>query len=287
MNISKLKKKRLIGIKSIDKNNQYSKNSEMSEKKLVETVKIFFDIKSDAEILTNKMLPSFNEKFSNYYAFQPDITLLNYKLIFEYDGYLHYQHPFDIEKDRIKMQMIEELGYKRIRWPYFFQLTKEVAKFVFNNLVNHFTRKQLDLYSDEKFYKAINKIYVNPITHKPLTRDDYNNGCLFAPGFHTTEEVPSSFHNKGIKRFLDDMEWECNRKNDGCTCNGRTPIELKHQIIKSLNLYINDVDIDFKTDESRDYVILPKSDQRFNRFYNSIKLEDKYCNFFYPRERKN
>lgn len=282
-------KKALIGIKTPFKENQYPKNAEMTEQSLIDVVKIFFNISRDNEIITNKMLPEFKEKkeYFNYHAFRPDITLPEYRLVFEYDGYMHYQHPFDIEKDRIKMQILEELGYKRIRWPYFFQLTKEVAYFIFNNLVSHFSKNELNLYSDEKFFKAIKKVYVNPINKKPLSEEDYNNGYLFAPGFHTTKQVPSTFHKKGIKRFLDDMTWKCNKIKYGCKCNGQTPDQLKHQVIKSLNLYIRDVETDLKTKESRNYLILPEDSKEFLNFYKSIEVNEDYCKFYYPREIKN
>ncbi len=278
-------KKSLIDITAPKKENKYPKNAEMSEANLIKAVKIFFDIKNDNEILTNKGLPEFKSKYGEYNIFRPDITLPYYKLVFEYDGFMHYQHPYDIEKDKIKMIMLKELGYKRIRWPYYFQLTKEVAKFVFQDLVNHFTRSKNNFYKEEKFYKVIEQIYVNHKTKKKLSAKDYNEGLLFAPGFHTTKHTPATFHNDGLKRFLDDMEWKCNQVNEGCNCNGETPKELKHQVIKSLNLYIKDIGKSIYQNGNRDYLVIPKEHNRFNTFYKSIKVEDSLCNVFYPRQK--
>ena len=279
-----MSKKILIDIQSPKEENQYPNGAEMTEPNLIKAVKIFFDIKNDSEIITNKGLPEFKEMYPEYNVFRPDIALPKYNLVFEYDGYMHYQHPHDIERDRIKMIMLKNLNYKRIRWPYYFQLTKEVAKFVFQDLVNHFTQGKYNLYNDEKFYQAIKEIYVNQWTNKQLSAEDYKQGLLFAPGFHTTKHTPATFHQDGLKRFLDDMEWKCNRKNEGCLCNGETPNELKHQVIKSLQLYINDIGKGVDNKETRDYLVLPKGHERFDKFYNSIKVEDKLCNVFYPRQ---
>ena len=56
------------------------------------------------------MIPEFNTKFKVIYEqpFRPDIVLKEHKLIFEYDGFMHYQHPFHIERDRIKEEMKPE-----------------------------------------------------------------------------------------------------------------------------------------------------------------------------------
>lgn len=281
-----MSKKNLINIANPKKENVYPKGAEMNEANLVKAVKIFFDIKNNDEIITNKGLPSFKEHFEEFNIFRPDIALPKYGLVFEYDGYMHYQHPHDIERDRIKMLMLKKLKYKRIRWPYYFQMTEEVAKFVFRDLVNHFTGNKNNFYSDEKFYQVINQIYINQKTNKKLSPEDYKKGLLFAPGFHTTKHTPATFHEDGLKRFLDDMEWECKRKNKGCNCNGKTPEKLKHQVIKSLQLYIDDIGESIDQKKIRDYLVLPKGHKRFTKFYNSIKVNDSLCNVFYPRQKK-
>ena len=282
-----MQKKLLINIRAVEKKHSYGHNGiamkrEMLEKNLGKAVKVFFEIKNDKEITFNRMIPEFNTKFKGIYEqpFRPDIVLKEHKLIFEYDGFMHYQHPFHIERDKIKEEMIKELGYERIRWPYFYQLTKETAKFIFGTLVNHF-RGQLNIFSDEKFYKVLNQTYINPKTHKPLTKEDYDNGLLFAPGFHTTEHLPSSFHEKGIERFLKDFKWKCTKEN--CNCNGKTPKEVILPVIKSIELYENDIE----NKDQRSHVVLSE-DKRFTDFYTEIKNELKsyQCNFFYPRERK-
>ena len=281
-----MSKKLLINIKAVDKKNSYPKQREMLEINLRKAVEVFFEIEDKKDILFNKMLPEYNTKFKGMYKkpFQPDIVVKAHKLIFEYDGFMHYQHPFHIERDNIKEKMIKELGYERIRWPYFYQLTKETAKFIFGTLVTHFRGEQLkDVYTEEKFYKVLNQIYVNPKTHQPLTQKDYENGLLFAPGFHGTEHLPSSFNRKGIERFLKDFKWECKKEN--CSCKGKIPKEVILPVIKSIQLYENDIENNEQKDRSH---IVLSEDKEFANFYNEMKneLKNYHCNFYYPRERK-
>ena len=154
-----MQKKLLINIRAVEKKHSYGHSGiamerEMLEKNLGKAVKVFFEVKNDKEITFNRMIPEFNTKFKGIYEqpFRPDIVLKEHKLIFEYDGFMHYQHPFHIERDKIKEEMIKELGYERIRWPYFYQLTKETAKFIFGSLVNHF-RGQLIFFLKKNFIR--------------------------------------------------------------------------------------------------------------------------------------
>ena len=62
-------------------------------------------------------------------------------IIFEYDGDKHYYSMFKIESDNIKMKELARLGYRRIRIPLYYQLTIDIAKFIFDDLMFHYTGK--------------------------------------------------------------------------------------------------------------------------------------------------
>ena len=59
---------------------------------------------------------------------------------------------------------------------------------------------------------------------------------------------------------------------------------IKHQIIKSLELYIDDVTQ--HTNPEMKKLIIPIHNEKFNRFYN-FKLNEKYLNCIFIREKKN
>ena len=61
------------------------------------------------------------------------------------------------------------------------QLTKDYAKFLFGDLATNKLGKSF--YSDEKFKKAIKKIY-------NTDRED----LIYAPGLHTSKQTPATFH---------------------------------------------------------------------------------------------
>jgi len=107
--------------------------------------------------------------------FRPDYLLEDLNLIFEYNGMQHYINPFKLRGDDIKKEFYAnhtdkngiDKKYDTIRWPYFFQLTKPIAKFVFRDLMKHFSEENSQInkngyYSDEKYYRAIGEIYNDP-----------------------------------------------------------------------------------------------------------------------------
>jgi len=254
----------------------YPDDAQMSEKNLGILIETFLevDLKDDTKILNNKKIPGNRDGIN----FRPDFTLLDEKIIFEFDGHMHYQHPFHIEADKIKKKEIVHLGYKRIRWPYYFQLTKDVAKFIFAGLMFHFDKK--NYYSDAKYYECIKKIYKDPTTEKGLEDEKR----LYAPGFHETIHVPSSFNKKGIERFIDNFKWKSNKPNASeqeiRDNYAFSPPSLKHQVIKSLKLYLKDVE---DKDDDRRYLIIPVHDKEFMKFFNEGSFNDEYCKLFYQR----
>ena len=63
-------------------------------------------------------------------------------IIFEYDGDKHYYSMMKIESDNIKMKELARLRYRRIRIPLYYQLTIDIAKFIFDDLMFHYSGKK-------------------------------------------------------------------------------------------------------------------------------------------------
>ena len=223
--------------------------------------------------------------------FRPDYLLEDLNLIFEYNGMPHYQNPFKLRDDEIKKQFYAnhqdkndvDKKYATIRWPYFYQLTKPIAKFVFGDLMKHFHYSlkisQINkngYYSDEKYYRSIGKIYKNPfdVDRKKWATEEKH---VLSPGFHSTKEVPSTFCEKGIDKFINDLKWECDHKEKGCPCNAKTPESIKHQIKRSLDLYCESLN------NSEDWLVIPKNNTRYSKFFNFVPYEE-YTNLFYGRD---
>ena len=101
---------------------------------------------------------------------KPDYFIEKLGLIFEFDGPIHYQSTFKILKDRIKyrnLNSIELNGKPKIlrviRIPYYWQLTRDVAKYMFGDLIKHFSERLTNLpkegfYSDEKYFIQCNLV---------------------------------------------------------------------------------------------------------------------------------
>jgi len=207
-------------------------------------------------------------------------------IVFEYDGDKHYYSTFKIESDRIKMKELAKIGYRRIRVPFYYQLTKDLAKFLFDDLMYHFTGKKY--YSLEKYEKAIFEVYRHPMTGEKLNNEDLNNdSCpiVYSPGMSLTEYVPSTFHEEALKKFLDDFEFKSPRPGAEKIC---FPESAKKQIFRSLQLYIKDTK---NEDGEREHLILPdhnslyakKIRDEYNKFINNPNKEY-FKEVFYIRE---
>lgn len=84
----------------------------LTESKLV---KFCIDLWPDDEYMTNRPIKELGK-------FRPDYVNLTKKIVVEYDGHRHYTQSKTVEDDKRKTKILQDAGYKVIRWPYFVQL---------------------------------------------------------------------------------------------------------------------------------------------------------------------
>ena len=192
-------------------------------------------------------------------------------VVFEYNGNHHYQSSFKILTDWRKSEVLtnpSRNNYNKkfiiFKIPYYMQLTKDYAKYIFQDLAIKKTGKSF--YSDEKFIKAIKKIY-----------NTDKEELIYAPGLHTSKQTPATFNEDGIERFLQEMD------------DMKMYPSIQHQIVHSLKLYIKDVTTYNKTpwkkNKNWENLIIPKN-KEFLRFFN-FEPNEQYLNCFFEREVKN
>ena len=127
-------------------------------------------------------------------------------VVWEYEGPDHYNNVWKLSRDEHRRHYFEELGMTFLRWPYFCQLTRDIARYFFK-----------EDYSEEKYLKAIRLVY----------GAESESGIL-APGFHTTKHTPANFVARGERRFLKELD--------------EFPVSLKQQVVHCLKLYLQAVD---------------------------------------------
>ena len=192
-------------------------------------------------------------------------------IVFEFNGNHHYQSSFKILTDWRKHEVLSDPARNHLKRkfiifkiPYYMQLTKDYAKYLFGDLAEEKIGKSF--YNDKKFKKAIKKIY-------NTDRED----LIFAPGLHTSKQTPATFNEDGIERFLQEME------------DIEKYPSIKHQIVHSLKLYIKDVTRfnkkPWKNNKEWKNLIIPKN-KKFLDFFN-FEPDKKYLNCFFEREEKN
>lgn len=174
---------------------------EMSEGNLFVAAKIFWP---EGEWIPQKKYKYDPGNKRKHY--QTDCASEKLKTVLEYEGPPHYRDVWKGKKDEERKQFFIDMGYKFLRWPYYLQLTKDVAKHFFENS-----------YSDEKYQKAIIDIYK---TDRPE--------LVLSPGLHESEHTPANFTSFGVRRFMKELD--------------ELPKSAKAQVAESLRRYINSVD---------------------------------------------
>jgi hypothetical protein len=155
-----------------------------------------------------------------------------------------------------------------VRIPYYFQLTKDVAKFLFNDLIKHYSKDLKNLssngyYSEEKFYSAISKSYFNLFSGKGASNDNEVLSC----GLHRSKEVPSTFCEAGIEKLLKDFKFFRSLNDNE---NISVPKSVEHQYMWSLKYFLDDVQT-YEKDEDNEKLILPTWHKEFmDRYKENI-----------------
>ena len=192
-------------------------------------------------------------------------------IVFEFNGNHHYQSSFKILTDWRKHEVLSDPARNHLKRkfiifkiPYYMQLTKDYAKYLFGDLAEEKIGKSF--YNDKKFKKAIKKIY-------NTDRED----LIFAPGLHTSKQTPATYNEDGIDRFLQEME------------DIKKYPSIKHQVVHSLKLYIKDVTLfnkkPWKNNKEWKNLIIPKN-KKFLDFFN-FEPDKKHLNCVFEREEKN
>ena len=192
-------------------------------------------------------------------------------VVFEFNGNHHYQSSFKILTDWRKHEVLSDPDrndhrkkFIIFKIPYYMQLTKDYAKYLFGDLAKE--KLGISFYNDKKFKKAIKKIY-----------NTDNEDLIFAPGLHTSKQTPATYNEDGIERFLQEME------------DMKKYPSIKHQVVHSLRLYIDDVTYfnkkPWKTNKEWKNLIIPKNES-FLKFFN-FEPDKKHLNCFFEREKKH
>lgn len=245
--------------------------------KILEILKIFLELKKKEIIV--------NEKFFNSKR-RPDYRIDKFKLIFEYDGPDHYRNPFKIYSDKRKFNEYKNKGYRVVRWPYYMQLSKDAARYIFRDIIIHFSKELKELkkyskngfYKDEKFQKAIKVVYKNIFTGNPAETENE----ILAHGLHGSNEVASAMTSIGIDNLLKDFNWKSK--------DLKAPKSIMREFMYSHKLYIDDIcdveNLKFK-DEDKKKLILPTAHAEFMNLYNSVikKIDIKELKGLFPRDK--
>jgi len=195
------KTKDIIGINKVTKKNicKDIKNDSRFRKVL----DIFFNNYKIEEQKEISYVPEYGNLKTSRFTIDSFVEFKDMKLAFEYDGAFHYNTVFKIERDVRKTAELKKQGFTLIRFPYYLQFTKDIAKYFF---------EPYGAYSDKKYQTMLKECY---------EIDDESD--MLSPGWHTTKETPANWVDSGIKIFLDEIE--------------KFPISVSHQLVHSLNLY--------------------------------------------------
>tara|TARA_Y100000992_G_C21261955_1_gene491754 strand:+ start:269 stop:1189 length:921 start_codon:yes stop_codon:yes gene_type:complete len=192
---------------------------------------------------------------------EPDYFYPNLGLIFEFDGPNHYNESFKIMKDERKYSGLknitkngENVIIRIIRIPYFVQLSKDVARFIFKDLIIHFSKELKNLpkdgfYTEKKYLKAISKIYKNIFTGNSA-QSEYE---VLSCGLHSSNMFPSEFTEKGLEKMLKDFQ--------------NTPKSVVHQYMWSLKYFIDDI-YTYEDKKENIRLVLPTWHKEFMNVYN-------------------
>ena len=174
---------------------------EMTEANLLVVAKIFWPDGNWGHQKRFRYDPSNKRKF-----YQVDCCSETMRLIWEYEGPDHYENVWKLKRDDERRDFFEKLGYRFLRWPYYLQLTEDVARHFF-----------ADSFSQSKYNEAIAKVY-----GVEEAKD------VLSPGLHTSKNTPANFIPRGNRRFFQELN--------------SLPSSVSAQVAESLRRYIAEVD---------------------------------------------
>ena len=174
---------------------------EMTEKNLLKTVSIFWPEGNWQAQVRFNYDPCNKRKY-----YLVDCCSVEKKIVFEYEGPDHYENVWKLRRDEQRAEYFFQKGYSFLRWPYYCQLTKDVAK--------HFFKES---FNENKYTDAIKTVY-------RVTEEQY----VLSPGIHTSKNTPANYVARGVSRFFDELN--------------SFPRSVKAQVAETLRRYIQGVD---------------------------------------------
>ena len=200
---------------------------------------------NNLKVISKLFLEKNNVSEHKLAKFSLDIYFPEDQIAFEYDGPDHYDKVANHERDLRKNQLCLSEGIRLVRWPYYFQLTKDVARYLFPN---HYT--------DNKYQEAIKIVY-----------GASEESEILAPGLHGSKFTPANFTSLGIKRFINDLN--------------SAPISLRSQVIHSFHLY--EKMIESKYGKGFIWLLYPQDNARFDEFMMH-KPDPDFLNYVYKNK---
>ena len=249
-----------------------------------EILKSFIPEKDFGKIQVKKKINQLG--YEANYNMEADYFIESLGIIFEFDGPDHYNNPFKIIRDERKYRELNSIKKKGkkvkiriIRIPYYYQLSKDVAKFIFDDLIKYFSKDLENLpkegfYRDKKYEKAISKVYKNIFTGKPAQNEIEIPAC----GLQKSERVPSEYTETGIEKILNDFKGTAIEP----------PKSIEHQYMWCLKYYIDDVKTYDNGDKNK-RLILPTWHSQFMKKYeeNISNRNDDYLQCIFTRNKES
>ena len=201
---------------------------------------------SGLKTISKIFLDSDNVSEHKLNRFRLDIYFPNDRIAIEYDGPDHYDKVANHERDERKNALCKSEGIIMKRWPYYFQLTRDVARYFFPK---H--------YSDKKYELAIMAVYGTNVESE-----------ILAPGLHKSKFTPANFTSKGIKRFISEIK--------------DAPESLRSQVIHSFKLYEKQIVKEYG--EGFEWLLYPEDNAKFDEFMN-FNPDPKYINYLYTNSK--
>ena len=214
-----------------DHNTEIKPSGEMTEKNLLKTASIFWPEGEWETQIRFNYDPSNKRKY-----YLVDCCSKVKEIVFEYEGPDHYENVWKLKRDEERAKYFTELGYHFLRWPYYCQLTRDVAKYYFK-----------ESYTEEKYLEAIKFVY-------GVEEEKY----ILAPGIHSSKNTPANYVSRGVRRYFQELN--------------TLPPSVKAQVAECLRRYIKAIDDQYiiigEGKEFKDLLKTPISKKELNIYWH-------------------